>query len=78
MVDIWEYYGYLGKIKITAVDGEVYTGYVADVIDKNEDEEPESEDIIDLYSDKGGVVSFYESEIASIEKVNMEKSLRRR
>ena len=55
-------------IKIVTNDGLIFTGYVADVVDKNEDEDG-TEDYIDIDLDDGKIVGFYESEIARIEDV---------
>ncbi len=70
-INIWKY-EYKGKIKLTDVDGNIFIGDAGNVTDEEEqsadDNRPESS--ICIYTEDGKVIDFYESEIASIEKVN--------
>ena len=67
MVDIWQYKAG-DLIKLTDIDGKIYIGKVAEVWDKEESEDEDS-DMIDMYMENY-VMGFRPTEIRSIEKLN--------
>ena len=68
MINVWEY-EYCGKIKVVDVDGTVFIGEAQEVTDASDRSEYEkSEDGITINVD-GKLIDFYQSEIATIEKL---------
>lgn len=68
MINIWPY-EYCGKVKIVDVDGAVFIGEAQEVTDASDRAEDEkAEDGITMNID-GKLIEFYQSEIATIEKL---------
>ena len=68
MINIWDFEGYKGKIKITTTDGEEYVGLISDIEDKDEDDAYE-DDCINIYG-TDGIWGFFQNEIEKIEKLD--------
>ena len=68
MINVWPY-EYCGKVKIVDIDGNVFVGEaqeITDASDRSEDEKAEDGITVNV---GGKLVEFYQSEIASIEKM---------
>lgn len=68
MINVWPY-EYCGKVKIVDIDGTVFIGEaqeITDASDRAEDEKAEDGITVNV---SGKLVEFYQSEIASIEKM---------
>lgn len=68
MINVWPY-EYCGKVKIVDIDGNVFVGEaqeITDASDRSEDEKVEDGITINV---GGKLIEFYQSEIASIERM---------
>ena len=68
MINVWPY-EYCGKVKIVDIDGNVFVGKaqeITDASDRSEDEKAEDGITINV---SGKLIEFYQSEIASIERM---------
>ena len=68
MINVWPY-EYCGKVKIVDIDGTVFIGEAQEITeasDRAEDEKAEDGITVNV---SGKLVEFYQSEIASIEKM---------
>lgn len=68
MINVWPY-EYCGKVKIVDIDGNVFVGEaqeITDASDRSEDEKVEDGITINV---SGKLIEFYQSEIASIERM---------
>ena len=71
MYDIWDYYGYEKKIKLTIKNNKSFVGHVVDVIDKMDWEELGGRyvDVIMVETEEGKIIGFDEDDVLSIEDV---------
>lgn len=68
MINVWPY-EYCGKVRIVDIDGNVFVGEaqeITDASDRSEDEKAEDGITINV---SGKLIEFYQSEIASIERM---------
>lgn len=68
MINVWQY-EYCGKVRIVDIDGNVFVGEaqeITDASDRSEDEKVEDGITINV---SGKLIEFYQSEIASIERM---------
>lgn len=68
MINIWEYANSLPKVKLETEDGKTYSGKVVIVFDK--DETGEEQDSISIQTGKEEIISFFPSDIKSIEIIS--------
>ena len=68
MINVWPY-EYCGKVKIVDIDGTVFIGEAQEVTDASERAEDEKAEDGITVNISGKLVEFYQSEIASIEKM---------
>lgn len=68
LINIWEYSDY-PRVEITDVDGNIFTGVVIDLTDREEKSDLEEQEDSIAIANNGQYLEFLQSEIAAIRRI---------